>query len=221
MNLFQTYHNKSLIPPKVYLNIKQYASKYKHIVFDYDECLEYIKTNYDEKITNTFINLQNKAHKADLWRYCILYKEGGLYMDIKVQLISDINNLFDPNILTTLYRNNRNISNGIIYSPKHNPIFLELIDFIVNQPSRMPYQSICMNFASTIRKYTKQSLSNNLFIVDNMPNIYLFSEVVIRYKRGDDRKLYDRYRLIDKIYDKGNYIIKFRYNDYTGKINSW
>ena len=220
MYLFQTYHNKSLIPPKVYDNIKQYASKYKHIVYDYDECLEYIKTNYDEKIANTFINLQNKAHKADLWRYCILYKEGGLYMDIKVQLIGDINNLFDPNILTTCYRKN-NIFNGIIYSPKDNPIFLELIDFIVNQPPHIPYQCICKHFAKTICKYTGQPLDNKLFIVDKIPPIYLFEEIVKKYNVGERRELYDRYKLIDKVYDKGKYIIKARFSDYTGKINSW
>jgi mannosyltransferase OCH1-like enzyme len=221
INIYQCYHNKKYIPNKVYENIKKYASKYKHIIYNDDECLEYIKNNYDDKVLETYNKLENKAHKADLWRYCILYKEGGLYMDIKVELIKDINNLFDPNILTTIFRK-KNIFNGLISTPKNNPLLLELINYMIdNRYEKITYQMFCKNFANTIRKYTNKPLSNSLFIVENIPNIYLFEERVIKYKDGDDRNLFDRYKLIDKIYDKDINIINTRFLDYTGKVNSW
>ena len=50
INIYQCFHNKKYIPNKVYDNIKKYASKYKHIIYNDDECLEYIKNNYDDKV---------------------------------------------------------------------------------------------------------------------------------------------------------------------------
>jgi hypothetical protein len=43
INLYQIYHDKNLIPSKVYDNIKKYAPKYKHIVFNFEECQKFIK----------------------------------------------------------------------------------------------------------------------------------------------------------------------------------
>ena len=221
INLYQCYHNKKYIPNKVYDNVKKYASNYNHLIFDDDECLDYIKNNYDDKVLETYNKLENKAHKADLFRYCILYKEGGLYMDIKVELIKDISNLFDPNILTTCFRK-KNIFNGIISTPKNNPLLLELINYMVdNRNEKKTYQMFCRNFADTIRKYTNKPLSNNLFVINNIPNIYLFEERVVKYKDGDDINLYDRYKLIDRIYNKNEFIIKTRFVDYSGKSNNW
>jgi len=220
-NIYQIYHNKKNIPNKVYDNIKKYASNYNHIIFDYEESLDYIKNNYDDKVLETYNLLKNPAHKADLFRYCILYKKGGLYLDIKVELIKDINNLFNPNVLTTCYRK-KNIFNGLISTPKNNPLILDLINYMVdNRYKKKSYQMFCKNFANTIRKYTNKPLSNNLFIVDNLPNIYLFEERVVKYKEGDDIKLYDRYKLIDRIYDKNECIINTRFVDYTGRANCW
>ena len=221
INLYQCYHNKKYIPNKVYDNVKKYASNYNHLIFDDDECLDYIKNNYDDKVLETYNKLKNKAHKADLFRYCILYKEGGLYMDIKVELIKDISNLFDPNILTTCFRK-KNIFNGIISTPKNNPLLLELINYMVdNRNEKKTYQMFCRNFADTIRKYTNKPLSNNLFVINNIPNIYLLEERVVKYKEGDDINLYDRYKLIDRIYNKNEFIIKTRFVDYSGKSNNW
>ena len=221
INLYQCYHNKKYIPNKVYDNVKKYASNYNHLIFDDDECLDYIKNNYDDKVLETYNKLENKAHKADLFRYCILYKEGGLYMDIKVELIKDISNLFDPNILTTCFRK-KNIFNGIISTPKNNPLLLELINYMVdNRNEKKTYQMFCRNFADTIRKYTNKPLTNNLFVINNIPNIYLFEERVVKYKDGDDINLYDRYKLIDRIYNKNEFIIKTRFVDYSGKSNNW
>jgi mannosyltransferase OCH1-like enzyme len=35
-----------------------------------------------------FDKLKPGAYKADLWRYCILYKKGGIYLDIKYRCVN-------------------------------------------------------------------------------------------------------------------------------------
>ena len=46
-------------------------------------CREFIKNNFDLDILNAYDILKPGAFKADLWRCCILYIYGGIYLDIK------------------------------------------------------------------------------------------------------------------------------------------
>ena len=43
---------------------------------------EFIKNNYSKDIINAYDSLIPGAYKADLFRYCVLYKYGGIYSDL-------------------------------------------------------------------------------------------------------------------------------------------
>jgi mannosyltransferase OCH1-like enzyme len=62
--------------------------EFTHHLCDDSECREFIKKNFDFKILYAYDCLIPGAYKADLWRYCILYKMGGIYVDIKFQCIN-------------------------------------------------------------------------------------------------------------------------------------
>jgi mannosyltransferase OCH1-like enzyme len=84
-NIFQTWHTK-MLPPNMFkaiMLIKQMNPGFKYYLFDDNDCREFIKHNFDAKILHAYDNLIPGAYKADLWRYCILYKYGGIYLDIK------------------------------------------------------------------------------------------------------------------------------------------
>ena len=63
--------------------LKKDNPEFEHHLYDDKMCRMYIKQNYSEDVLNAFDKLVPGAYKADLWRYCILYKEGGIYLDIK------------------------------------------------------------------------------------------------------------------------------------------
>ena len=52
-------------------------------VYSDAECEEFIKDNFSNDVVRAFKSLIPGAYKSDLWRYCILYVKGGVYMDIK------------------------------------------------------------------------------------------------------------------------------------------
>ena len=52
-----------------------------HLVND-QEMEDFIKSKIDEPLYEMFSNYPLGVMKADFWRYCILYKEGGIYTDI-------------------------------------------------------------------------------------------------------------------------------------------
>ena len=50
----------------------------------YDDvmCRNFIKKNFNKDILDAFDNLIPGSYKADLFRYCILYKNGGIWSDL-------------------------------------------------------------------------------------------------------------------------------------------
>ena len=59
---------------------------------------------YESPILATkFKKLKVGAHKADLFRYVILYKYGGIYLDIKTDLIKPISSFINHNVENILY----------------------------------------------------------------------------------------------------------------------
>jgi mannosyltransferase OCH1-like enzyme len=63
--------------------IKILNPRFNYELFDDNECREFIKNNFPINVLNAYDSLIPGAYKADLWRYCILYIRGGIYLDIK------------------------------------------------------------------------------------------------------------------------------------------
>ena len=84
-NIYQTWHSKQ-IPPLMFnaiSKIKKYNPRFKYFLFDDNDCREFIKTHFKPDVLHAYDNLIPGAYKADLWRYCILFINGGIYLDIK------------------------------------------------------------------------------------------------------------------------------------------
>jgi mannosyltransferase OCH1-like enzyme len=90
LDLYTCWHTKDL-PPLMKSNydlLVQGNPKIKFHLFDEDDCRKFISENFDEKVLNAYDSLIPCSYKSDLWRYCILYKNGGIYMDIKYQCVN-------------------------------------------------------------------------------------------------------------------------------------
>ena len=90
LNIFQTWHTKN-IPPLMFnaiASIKKNNPKFKHYLFNDDDCLQFIQTFYSGKVLEAYNKLVPGAYKADLWRCCVLYKYGGIYLDIKYKSVN-------------------------------------------------------------------------------------------------------------------------------------
>jgi mannosyltransferase OCH1-like enzyme len=56
----------------------------KHSDFEYNfyddaQCEEFIKNNFDSNVYEAYMKCPMNVMKADLWRYCVIYKYGGIY----------------------------------------------------------------------------------------------------------------------------------------------
>jgi len=133
-NIFQTWHTKFL-PPKMYKSIQKIKSTnpgFKYYLYDDNDCREFIKTHFEADVLNAYDRLIPGAYKADLWRYCILYKLGGIYLDIKY---IPVNNFKFINLLEaehwTLDNDKVGIYNALMVCKPNNELLLKAINQIV------------------------------------------------------------------------------------------
>ena len=79
------------LPPKMYdcvhhnLSLNRVGVDCVHYLFNDDECRAFIAREYPSDVLDAYDNLIPTAFKADLWRYCVLYMYGGVYLDIKLR----------------------------------------------------------------------------------------------------------------------------------------
>ena len=91
LNLYLTWSIKQL-PIKMQENVDRMRivnPEFNIQIFDCDERREFIQNNFPEDILVAYDTLKPGAYKADLWRLCILYINGGIYIDIKLNCINN------------------------------------------------------------------------------------------------------------------------------------
>ena len=218
--IYMTYNNIDKIPLYVKDNIKKYCFNYDVEIYDDNMCLNFLKKFYGEKAGNIFNNFKHGAHKADFFRYCILYIFGGYYFDIKTHFIKHIDAIFDSKVNNTWYtvlcenENKKSIYNCIIVTPKYNPIIYDNIKYIYENPNPKIYHTYIDYMYKTIINST---YNNTINIGENeLKNNYtciIFKEVCKKCDKNEENC--DRYNLKCHIINQNNeHIFNTRYNNY-------
>lgn len=203
-NIFQIYHNKSLVKESVRHEIISINPGYKYELYDFSDGKEFIKLNFEsplsEKINCYLDNLDRYAHKSDLLRYCLLYIYGGVYLDVDLKQKIPIDDIIamsnGADLITSLglhgnitrmneeefTENNAlpscTVANGLLITRPKNAIFLALIDKIITLPFKNRHAVNIYYFHSYLKNNSPCFGAYNNFFVDNI-NIYLFKEQTI------------------------------------------
>lgn len=137
LNLFQTWYTLDL-PDKMKETVetlKKQNPEFTHYLYDDAMCRKFIQDNFDEDVVYAFDKLKPGAFKADLWRYCILYIKGGIYLDIKYYCINNFKliNLTDKEywVKDRPQFNNNGIYQAFMVCLPRNNILKKCIDEIV------------------------------------------------------------------------------------------
>ena len=189
--IYQTYIDKSKIPPKVYKNIKDMAPFCVHKVFDDIDIINFLNTEFGSEYVNVFNSFKLGAHKADFFRYCILYLYGGVYIDIKTKLLVPLHtfvnfkDLKTPVITSVKSIKHNSIYQGFIATSPKCPLFLELIDYMIHVAPysiwlKFNYLFTTKHFFQLIHKNTYKKIYFNLLIEQNN-NVKECEEKLDRY----------------------------------------
>ena len=145
-NIFQTWHTKDLTPKMLEaINaVKEHNPEFSYHLYDDANCLDFITTYFDKSVVDAYNTLLPGAYKADLWRYCVLYIHGGVYLDIKyypvngfkfLELVKSEHFVKDREH----FLGERGVYNGLIISKPNNQILWNCIRQIVHNVNTQFY----------------------------------------------------------------------------------
>ena len=95
-NFFQTYKSYNVDNDfnLRFYKFRQKNPEYNYYFFDDIEMDNYMEKNWGHrKIYKIYKDSIFGASKADIWRYCILYEYGGIYLDFDSSIEFDLNTI--------------------------------------------------------------------------------------------------------------------------------
>jgi mannosyltransferase OCH1-like enzyme len=148
LHIYQIWHDLKEMPSSVkesIQHIKEQNPEFQHHLYDEPMCRTFIKDNFPKKVLHAYDSIVPHAYKADLWRYCILYKKGGIYLDSKYYGVEGFKLIqltgkeyFCKGVSNTFF----SVYNAILICKPRNPILAKAIQKVVEQVETRYYGSV-------------------------------------------------------------------------------
>jgi len=144
LHVYMTWKSNQM-PPLMQQNFIELCKKnpeFQFHLYDDDACREFIINHFPEEVIQAYDGLIPGAYKADLWRLCVLYIHGGIYMDIKLQCIGSFK-LYDivdkEHYVLDRPKDTLHIYNALMVCKPENPFLRTAIYQIVQNVKRKYY----------------------------------------------------------------------------------
>lgn len=130
--IYQTWWTKAL-PPSVQTTVNtmmELNGGYDYRLYDDREMQEFVDRFHDPVLSRCFNSMRVGAAKADLWRYLVLYSEGGIYLDVDSVIHTSIDPLVGDDGCAVISRENNPglfVQWCLMFPPRH-PILKRCID---------------------------------------------------------------------------------------------
>lgn len=134
--IYQTHKSRSYINNtpellKAQNSWKKYKD-YKHYFYNNKEQDIFMKNHFSD-IYDAYKKCPIPVMKADLWRYCIIYKYGGIYADADTVCLKKPDYLIKKSYLVGVPENNTHLCQWIFSAPANSPILKSIIDLSVGR----------------------------------------------------------------------------------------
>lgn len=192
--IYQTFTTVA-VPTEIHNAVMSWVMEnkdYEYYFYDDADCEEYIEKEFPSAL-ESFRNIIPGAYKADLFRYCIIYNNGGYYADVKSICRTAIRDMPDyrtdkkePNMIITLDRDRRELYNAFFASVPKNPILLETVNSCIQMITEKNYGSSPLDITGPTRFGkifynnidSRELLSPGTIYLDNIDRIEIFEHSV-------------------------------------------
>lgn len=149
LKIFQTWSTKNL-PIHMERNsllLQKQNPQFEYFLYDDQDCIDFIKKHFGLEVLDAYNTLVPGAYKADLWRYCVLYVHGGIYLDMKMRCVGDFR-LIELTKQEHYVKDRENsgfikgdigIYNAVMIQRPKNPLMLDCINQIIENIKNLEY----------------------------------------------------------------------------------
>jgi mannosyltransferase OCH1-like enzyme len=178
---------------KLYNQIIEDNTDYTIFYFDDNDRLNFIIDNYEEMYVNAYKKLIPKAYQADFFRYLILYKYGGIYMDFSMQPLIKLDDIiFDCKEIYVRDIIPKNMYNAFIATIKNTEILKSCIN-------KCLYNIENENYGEHVLCVTSPAILGETFLDSNINGISSNSSInvgkinesllIYNFKEEDDKHI--------------------------------
>lgn len=211
--IYLSYKNKN-IPDYIINNWKKIYPDYEVKLYDNNDCIEFLKNNFGnegDKYVDIFNYIKDGPIKADFWRVCILYKNGGIYSDIDVEPLINVNEIIDKDtsfLTSSAINPEQGLNPHFIVSSKEHIILKKCIDkYLEMYKNKIEYSYWGWSIVTIMKEvffeiFKKYLNTDGVYFADDK-KYQLLKEVV---PEGKIENAYCEY--------KGKRILNNRYNGY-------
>lgn len=167
--IYQTWKTQSLPEKvsKIHKKFKKLNKDYNHIIYTDEQMNDYINSNVDKEIASVYWKMKHIVAKADIWRYSILFNEGGIYVDIDSSITGSLDGLIkeeDNAIISAETNRDLFVQWALVFEKKH--VILEntlnnILRDVYEEKNKYDHHSLMVgNYAKSIYKAAKESSQN-------------------------------------------------------------
>lgn len=136
-NILQTYKSFHDVPSYIINNVKNKNPDWNYYFYDDYQIKDFLLKEYGQAYVDKFDSFKSGAHKADLFRLCWLYKNGGVYIDIDMEILKPLDEIIENNegdLIMSLSKdcNIERLFNAFIIANKGNLKIKECIEKIMS-----------------------------------------------------------------------------------------
>ena len=192
-NIFQSWYTKDIHPLlQNKINIfKNLNPDYSYYLYNDNDMDNFVNDNFNGEIAECYNKLNIIVAKVDFWRYLVLYKYGGIYLDMDSSIEKPLNELIkdeDQAIITAEGNPNLYVQWALIFSKGH-PILKKTIDLIIsniknnsypNDIHKMTGPSVYTNAINQIHKELFNNIINHQDIKKDTDTTYRKNNISYR-----------------------------------------
>ena len=135
--IYQTYSSWQDIPPVAQFhiwNMRRMNPDYRYEFYDDEAINEFLRREFDPNVFEQYKKLTIGAAKADFFRYAILLKKGGVYVDIDSRVAGNLNKWIKPEDVAIISkeRNPKTYVQWALLFDKGHPFLQKTIDKVLD-----------------------------------------------------------------------------------------
>ncbi|QNK62653.1 glycosyl transferase [Pedobacter sp. PAMC26386] len=161
---------------------------YSYEFYDDERIEAFLSQQYDKEVLSLYKKLNIGAAKADFFRYAVLYKKGGVYVDIDSGINGSLNQFITPDdsaIITKEGNPDLFAQWALIYSPEH-PFLKKTMEMVLEniRENKYPHDVHQMTGPTVYTKAIIESLKNNPEIPYRILGTDYDGYLKVKYKLG-------------------------------------
>lgn len=156
--IFQTHTSLNFVKQRQELvagtrSWRRFVPEYEYYFFNDIMCDHFMKNEmvplFGELIYAVYKQFPLNIMRADLWRYCVIYKHGGIYADVDTicktnpSIFTDLNSQL---VCTTESGGNNYLCQWVFAAPPESPVLKSIIELIMMRAAQTPISKVKQNY---------------------------------------------------------------------------